>query len=534
MLEIHKLFPIGPIAHILWGNRQISETERMQMIIELDSTSGTSQREFLAANIHRWLKSPKFHAIKTGQRYYEGQNDIEERERRVIGRKGEMVKAPWLANNRLSHSFMRKLVKQKIGYLLAKPFTITSPDEEFQEILGEYFTPDFFRKFKNVGTDAIVGGIGWLQVYYDEEGTLSFKRLPSTEIIPFWLDIDHTTLDGAIRVYDVEEFSGSAINIVRYVKFFTKDMVYNYIMGKVTISPDPANPVEFNFRLASIAENVRNLESTSDPDMEVPAMWDRVPLVAVKYNSEEDSLLKYIKSLVDDYDKRTSDLSNVLQDEPDKVKVVKDYDGTNPDEFVFNLVRYRTVFLRGTGSLESVDTSINADALENHLTRLRKDIYEFGSGIDTQNKDLGDTSGRALKFIYADLDMDMNDFAAELTSTVEQLVWFIKQDLILKGRGDYSDAEISVLFNMDILINETEAVDNLVKSVGMISNKTILANHPLVKDATEEEEQIKLEQQEQLNVLRQELEVTNEASNGSEATVGIQNGVNVAEGGTAE
>lgn len=491
-------------------NRQlISEPEQLAMKIEMEATDGQPQRDFLEANINEWLSSFRYKRMVEAQRYYENENEILKRERTVIGRNGEMVKAPYLANNKLPHAFMRKLTKQKIGYLLSKPFAVTSDDENFAKALADYIDKNFYRLFKNGGQEAIIKGIGWLQPYYDEEGTLRFKRIPSTEIIPFWKDIDHTILEAAIRIYDVEVYTGQEKSIVQHVKFFTPEVIYNYMRDKDGLVPDPEAPIEYNFQVQLPVEATEeNPEPTAQTEN---VMWGRIPLIPLKYNVEEDSLLKYVKPLIDDYDRRTSDASNTLEDEPNKIKVVKDYDGTDKGEFVYNLAKYRTLFLRGTGEVTTLDATVDHTALDTHLERTRRDIYEFGGGVDTQHKEIGNATGVALKFIYADLDSDCSDFAAELSWAVEQICWFIKQDMILKGIGDFTEASVDTTFNTDISINETETIDNISKSVGLVSNKTLLKNHPFVDDVAEEEKQIAIEQEEAMKRTEAELALTNGA-----------------------
>ena len=54
----------------------------------------------------------------------------------------------------------------------------------------------------------------------------------------------------------------------------------------------------------------------------------------------------------------------------------------------------------------------------------------------------------------------------------------------------------SVIFNRDILINESEAIENCSKSSGIISNETIVEQHPWTKDAEAELERLKKEKEE--------------------------------------
>lgn len=455
----------------------VSEPERVAVTLDFSDSDMQKLCEFVASAVSDWFSSPRYNDIRTGQRYYENRTDILARKRQVIGRTGEMIDAPYLANNKLPHAFMRKLTKQKIGYLLSRPFTVTGDTDAFTNALADiYLTPDFHKIFKNAGQDAIVTGIGWLQVFYDATGALCFKRIPSTEVIPFWADIDHTDLEAVIRVWDTVSYDGGDTSVVTHAQYYTRRAVFNFVYDSDDVLQPDLMPYEANFGIRY--EGIDGIQ---------PAMWAKVPFIPLKYNVEEDSLLKYIKELIDDYDKRTSDLSNTLEEEPDRVKVVKNYDGTDKGEFIFNLARYRTVFLRDTGSVETLDTSVSTDATKDHLERLRKDIYEFGGGVDTQHRDLKDASGVALKFIYADLDMDCSDFGNELAWSMELATYFIREDLRLKGKGDFSKEHVKVTFNTDIIINETETIDNIVKSVGLVSTETLLAEHPYVSDVRKEQ-----------------------------------------------
>ena len=74
----------------------------------------------------------------------------------------------------------------------------------------------------------------------------------------------------------------------------------------------------------------------------------------------------------------------------------------------------------------------------------------------------------------------------EFQAALEELVWFINQDMANRGLGDFRTEEVDVVFNRDILINESEAVDNCVKSMGILSNETIVEQHPWTRDVETE------------------------------------------------
>ena len=57
-------------------------------------------------------------------------------------------------------------------------------------------------------------------------------------------------------------------------------------------------------------------------------------------------------------------------------------------------------------------------------------------------------------------------------------------------KGNYENEHVELIFNRDIQINETETISNIQNSKGIISDKTLIANHPWVTDIESELEQI--------------------------------------------
>lgn len=464
---------------------------------------GKPEQNFLFSNITDWQLSEKRKFMLTAQDYYNNDADIKDRKREYIDRKGNKQEATNLSNSKLRHPFMRRLTNQKVNYLLSKEPSFSSDNDAFIEALATYLDKKFFKKLKNVGKDAIINGIAWLQVYYDTEGKLCFKRINSEEIIPFWADADHTILDAVLRVYPMTQLLPNGYKKEVYkVEYHTSNGVWYYELGDKGLKADPEKGDEprGHFVVEQPAVDKDNNPIVDKQGIpvteEAQATWDRVPFIAFKYNSDEMSLLKSIKSLVDDYDINTSDTSNTLQDVPNSIKVVRNYDGTDKGEFVQNLNTFRTAFVSGDGDMTSLNTPLDMTAVDSHLNRLKRDIFEAGCGVDTQDDNLGNASGVALKFRYAGLDMDVCDMGSEFSAALEDLIWFIKVDMIAKGLGDFMDVDFEVVFNTDSIINESEVINAAKASVGLISDDTIIANHPWVTDPAAEQERLKTQREE--------------------------------------
>ena len=105
-----------------------------------------------------------------------------------------------------------------------------------------------------------------------------------------------------------------------------------------------------------------------------------------------------------------------------------------------------------------------------------------------------------MRFIYADLDMDCTDWGSEVKFSLMQLFWFIQQDILYKTGKDYTDCKYDIVFNTDVIINETETITNCMNSQGIISKKTIAANHPWTLDEQKELEDMRQEEEDELEL----------------------------------
>lgn len=477
---------------------------------------GKPEQDFLFASLNAWLASDKRKLMIKGQEYFENKGDINDKIRTFIDRLGMKKETTLLTNTKLAHPYMKKLVNQKANRLLSKPFSVSCADDVFEGLLtSNYFKSSFMRMIKNICKEAVTKGLAWVQVYYDEKGELKFKRIPAEEIVPFWKDADHTELEAVIRNYAVTHYlPDGTVRLVEKIEYHTLSGVWYFIKGPrgLEVDKDSGELAKGHFTIASPKKdkegNIVKDNEGNDILEENQATWERLPFIAFKYNPEEISLLQFVKTLIDEYDNKTSMAGDTIGDIPDSIKVVKNYDGTDKEEFTHNLNTFRTIFVAENGDVTNLDTKLDMTAIDSHLNRLRKDIYDGGNGVDMQEETLGAASGVALKFRFADLDSDVDDIATEFTAALEQLTWFIRMDMLNKGLGDFTEEdEVSFVFNTDTIVDETEVIANARSSAGVISEKTILNNHPWVKDVALELEQLEEERQKQLEETADDMEL---------------------------
>lgn len=469
---------------LVWPpNNELAEVER---ILEEGARSGATVEQIIQLETGDWAKSERRQWMITGDQYYRNKTDILKRQRMSIGKSGAKEPVHNLADNKLANGFCRKLVDQKVGYLLGKPLSIQSDNGKYLEALNDVFSRPMLRTIQSLGKEAVNKGIAWLHVFYDELGTLSFKKMTSEEIIPLWRDAAHTQLDAIIRVYEVEVYEGLKRTIVKKYEWWDTNGVRRYTGSGSGFVPD-----------VEVGEVGSHFSATVG-GKEQPLNWERIPFVAFKYNEEEQPLVELIKSLVDDYDRNKSDNSNNLEDLPNSIFTVKNYGGTDAGEFRRNISMYRVVFVGDEGGVDTISLDIDTEAYKNHQEQNRKDIYEFGRGVDTQAANFGSApSGVALRFLYSDLDLDCSMMETEFQASLEQLRWFIDTHLANSTGADYSEESVSFVFNKDMPVDEAAIITSIRDSAGILSDETLVAQHPYVTDVQAELKRIKKQRKQQ-------------------------------------
>lgn len=120
-----------------------TETARINRLILMGGNTGMTELQFFAAEIDEWKRSRKRKEQITGDAYYEGQHDILQRQRTIIGENGQLQVVTNLPNNRLIDNQYALMVDQKTNYLVGKPFTLNCQDKGYTDALGKVFNKRF-------------------------------------------------------------------------------------------------------------------------------------------------------------------------------------------------------------------------------------------------------------------------------------------------------------------------------------------------------------------------------------------------------
>lgn len=450
--------------------------------------------EFIVAEINRFRRSKRYLDMIAGENYYKGKQDILFKQRTAIGENGKLTILDNLPNNKIVDNQYKKMVDQKVQYIVGQPFLITSENDQFVESVKPYLqTKKFFKFIKAVMKDAVNGGIGWVYPHYNESGEYVFTRFKPYEIIPMWADTEHTILDCAIRTYEVVVYEGIEEKVVTKVEIFNPDGIYYFELKDETLIPeDPFFEPYFT---------VFHEDGT-----EQGYEWEKIPLIAFRCNEEEVPLITRCKSMQDGLNKIESQWQDQMEEDPrNTIMVLVNYDGQNLGEFRQNLAQYGAVKVRSMdgnhGDVKTLQIQVNSENYKAIIEQFKKAIVENCMGYDAKDDRIGSNANEMnLRSMYSDIELEANAMDTELQAAFEELIWFLNCHLANTHVGDFESEEYEIIFNRDIMVNESDVINNIKNSVGILSDETLITQHPWVDDPDEELKRVKKQKEAEMDL----------------------------------
>lgn len=428
-------------------------------------------KQYIEAKIMEFKSSPNTIRMFVGESYHQGKHDILHRKRTAIGEGGKLVEVDNLPNNRLIDNQYAKMVDQKNNYLLGKPITFESENNGYVWALNDVLDNIFFKTLRNVGEATLNCGLAFIHPYYNGNGELKFKMFKGYSFVPFWKDEEHTELDYGVHLYTIEKYkSRNSVEYIEHADLYDSQGIHHFILKNNQLY-EYEIPYEPYFTINGQGFN-----------------WDKVPIIPFKLNNAEQPLISRCKCLQDALNTMLSDFENTMQeDSRNTILVLKNYDGENLGQFRRNLATYGAVKVRtvdgSDGGVDTLTVQVNAENYDIILKCLRRAIIENCRGYDNKELTAGTSPNQMnIKAIFNDLDLDTNSIETEFQASMQQLLWFVNMHLINTRIGDFTKEKLNVIFDRDIMVNETEAIDNITKSVGLMPERWLIGQYPGVKD----------------------------------------------------
>lgn len=447
--------------------------------------------DLLNTIIGRDINDPKKQFMKTADEYMKVENSV------INNRKKMMMlfddkENPYLkpdlskANEKAKHSYLQELINQCTNYLTSKPMKIDYKSNVSKEVKGkiddELYKKNNFLSFIQDNIDNIqLYGRTFFRIVKNETGENKFVIYDPKEMIMFYDDFDEPIL--AIRYYTktelVEVNKKKTFEKVQYVEIYDKK--YKETWKKTKKGQWEKGDREYVYAKKQTFINAETKEVMAE---NVEPMDNQVfPIIEWKFNKDCVPTLSNIKDFIDLQDINLSDLANNVEDIQEAIWILENYNGQNLQEFMEDLKVKKAIKVGAGGSAHSETVQIPIEARNKLYELCDKNIYKFGFGINfSDRQSLGNVTGVGLRWSYAPLEQKAN---AIENNGQEPLNNFFNILFNLMGIN-YDSNDMEFIFDRSMIANEQEQTSTVMSASSQLSQKTILANLPMVKDVDEE------------------------------------------------
>jgi SPP1 family phage portal protein len=490
-----------------------TDTVKLQMnVAQIKSDS-----KLITAIIERWEQSHVYRHMIEGEKYYSVRHEICHKDftKAYIFNKDindfVQVENKNASNLKTINPFLRYLNRQKTNYIAGKRIQFTVKDAENNtdaETLQENINNELNDYFESTAYDLVLHasnkGMEVLMPFINADGKFDYRIAPAQNIIP---DYDEETgqLISVMRYYEKDYLAdndeqrdslrtSSQLMEVRRVEIWTKEDVSYYVQD----SPGGLYVFESSRSHFELTNPLLNPE-----DQTAKGSWGRPPFIFLNNNSEKESDLLPIKSLLGAYDAVSTGFFQDVDTIQSVVYHVNDYGGTDAKEIPQMLKLFKSISTQGPdGKVEAIQIEIPFEAKKEILSILEKNIFRFGEGVDLTAVNKGaNIPIIGVEVTFNDLYLKGNNTISQLKLALKDFIWFLifyMQNKKMPGRVDSKNVQlladsVSAVIKVSKISNDTELITNLLASKGIMSNEAIMNKHPYIDDVETNKAQLEEE-----------------------------------------
>ena len=436
------------------------------------------------------------HTRKIAPKYRKYQN-LYEGKHKILKKKPADTNKPC---NRLVNDFFGQTIDNTVGYFLGNPVILnytepvekkTSPEpndvgvdlEEIEDTAVQDFLDylvidnDMADTIIEWGKEAMIKGLSHLLVYQNEESKTKVMKVSPEDMILVYKNSSTKELQYAIRLYDID--TEDTDKTTHYAEV--------YSVGKMELfkSVDGGTSTKGKGREFASYEFVE----------ETQLIYERIPVVTMYNNEEQMSDLEKIESLVADYDKVLSDVSDEFSAFRNAYLMLKNMivgeDGKKQlkDEGIIEVME--------NGDAKFITKAIQTEALENHLNRLEANIYKFSQVPNLSDENFaGNLSGVAIRFKLFGLETKCIIKERKMEKALRDFVRILSVPIRVETGHEVDIVNLKVEFTRNVPNNLTEIVDTVTKLDGKVDKETLLSLLPFIDNPKEVLEKLEQEAQE--------------------------------------
>ena len=398
--------------------------------------------------------SDKKKQAATGQRYYEAEHDILNYRMFYYNADGILVEDKARSNSRICHPFFTEHVDQLTAFILSfeeNPIQAKPTAGGLQDHLDVYFDDEFWAEMSEVIGGATAKGFEYMYGFKNHEDRLAFQHADSLGVVEVRAK---DTDDGCgYVIYWYAERTTKDNKLVKRIQIHDKDQTWYYMQvddGKIELD-------------TNVLLNPRpNIVWTDAKGAMYGDSLGFIPFWRLDYNTKQQSALKPIKGLIDDYDLMECGLSNNVQDFDTPIHLVKGYPGDDLNELQQNLKTKKIMNVPGDGNsgLDVLTIDIPYQARKTKADEDEKNIYRFGMAFNSSQSGDGNITNVVIRSRYTLLELKADKLVKRIKRFLKGIIKVVLDEINQKNGTDYQASDVEIKFEYIVPTNEQENVQN--------------------------------------------------------------------------
>ncbi len=374
-------------------------------------------------------------------------------------------------DNRLVNNYPEYIVTVIQGYFMGKPVTYKFQDENLEKKISEIFRYND-EQDENSELAKLMGifGNAYEVLYTDEDANVRFNEISPLEcIIAYNTKINPEPLF-AVRYYTVTDLLED--EDITNVEVYTKDRI---------------------FTLTKSGSEYALIEEREH-------FFEMVPVIEYINNDERKSDFSSVISLVDAYNRTTSNKQNDLDYFSDAYLCLVGMDGTTQED-ASDMKKNRIILMKEQGQAQFLIKNSNDAESEHQKDRLNADIHKFANVPDLSDEQFaGNSSGVAMAYKLFGTEQKAVEKERKFTTALMKRLEMICTLLNKKNttKFDYTGVEIS--YTRNVPVDEKQAVEIATLLKGIVSTETAISYLPMVHDLQAEMKRIEDEKKDYVDL----------------------------------
>ena len=375
-------------------------------------------------------------------------------------------------NNQVMCNIPKYIVQVRTGFFSSSPLTLESENQEYLKDIRKVLEyNDFKQIFNQLDTYCSIYGHSFLVMYMNEEGRISFTAQNPTD----WIYVRDNSLEQkpkfAIRYYawwdDVE-------NMQMYdIELYTDKEIINY-------EGSPADLKEVSRR---------------------PHYFNGLPVIEFMENESRQGSYENVISLIDTYELMLSDTANTINYFSDCYLVLTGMQETQAED-IARMKNDRVLLVPEGCEASFLTKNVSENYNENMLKRLQEQIFVVAcTPLLSDSSFSSNSSGVAIQFKLFSMEKSVQLKENIFRAGFNRMFNLIKDMINLYERKNYTeDDRIIQTFTRSLPMDLSALADSISKLNGVVSRRTLMSQLDFVSDASLEENQLRVEQEEAMEM----------------------------------